>query len=222
MNINGKYLLIKDQIRIEAAINLLGIAIKACLIASSRIQSSEGATMTAMELVTIRKLQILLTGSQTLSTNRNPIESKMKPIKIIRIDRSTPQLDAWSKIPTLHLPGPRMTSEEVTLAGPSEMSMKERPERHQGGRTTTQIACQVHQPQIPRRDMFPTAAVVLIGAAAEAAGDITETKEAVADSIGGSRSLSRILCWQQHPQSEGRRARQAKKERLRRRSQTND
>ena len=96
MNINGRFLLIKDQIRIEAAINLLAIAIKACLIASSRIQSSEEATMTAMEPVTIRKLQILLTGNQTLATNRNPIESKMKPIKIIRIDLYTQQLDAWS------------------------------------------------------------------------------------------------------------------------------
>ena len=144
--------------------------------------------MTAMEPVTIRKLQILLTGNPTLSTNRNPIESKMTPIKIIRIDRSTPQLAAWSKIPTLHhLPGPRMTSEEVMPVGPSEMSMKERPERPQGGKTTTQIACQVHHRLIPRRDMFLTA-VALIGAGAEAAVDtITETKEAVADSIGGSR-----------------------------------
>lgn len=177
--------------------------------------------MTAMELVTIRKLQILLTGSQTLSTNRNPIESKMTPIKIIRIDRSIPQLAAWSKIPTLHLPGPLMTSEEVMPVGPSEMSTKETLERLQGGKTTTQIACQVHHRLIPLLDMFPTAAAVVhIGAAAEAAGDtITET---AADSIGGSRSLSRTLCWQQHPQSEGRRARQAKKERLRRRSQTND
>ena len=59
--------------------------------------------MTAMELVTIRNIQILLTESQqTLLTNRNnPIESKKKPINLIRIDRSTPQLGAWSKIPTL-------------------------------------------------------------------------------------------------------------------------
>jgi len=198
LNINGRFLLIKDQIPIEAAIKLLAIAIKACLIASCRIQSSEEATMTAMEPVTIRKLQILLTGNQTLATNRNPIESKMKPIKIIRIDLYTPQLDAWSKIPILHLQEPRMTSEEVMPAGPSEMSMKERQERHQGGKNTTQIACQVHHRLIPRRDMFPTAAVVHTGAAAEAEGGITETKEAVADSIGGSRSLLRILCWQ-HP-----------------------
>ncbi len=144
--------------------------------------------MTAMELVTIRKIQIFLTKSQTLVTNHNPIKSKMKPIKLIRIDRSTQLLDAWSKIPTLHLQEPLMTNEEVMLAGPSEMSMKERPERHQGGKTTTQIACQVRPHQIPLRGMFHMAAVVHIEVAAEAVGDITETtKEPVADSIGGSR-----------------------------------
>lgn len=67
--------------------------------------------MTVMELVTIRKLQILLTGSLNLSTNRNTIESKMKPIKIILIDPSTPLRDAWSKIHTLHLQNPLMISE---------------------------------------------------------------------------------------------------------------
>lgn len=82
--------------------------------------------------------------------------------------------------------------------GPSEMSMKEMSERHQGGKTTTQIACQVHHRLTLLRDMFPTAAVVHIGAAAEVAGDITESKEAAVVSIGGLRSLSRILCWQ-HP-----------------------
>jgi hypothetical protein len=178
--------------------------------------------MTAMEQVTIRKTQILLTGSQqTLLTNRNnPIESKKKPINLIRIDRSTPQLGAWSKIPTLqHLQGPPMTSEGVIPAVPSERSKKETRERRLVGKITTQIACQVHHPRIPRRDMFPMAAVAAhTGAAAGVAGDTTET---VADSIGGSRSLSRILSWQ-HPTSEERRARQARKERLRRGSLTYD
>jgi hypothetical protein len=178
--------------------------------------------MTAMELVTIRKTQILLTEShQTLLTNRNnPIESKKKPIKLIRIDRSTPQPGAWSKIPTpQHLQEPRLTSGGVIPAGHSERSMKETRERRQVGKTITQIACQVPHPRIPRRDMFPMAAVAAhTGAAAEAGGDTTET---VADSIGGSRSLLKILSWQ-HPTSEGRRARQARKERLRRGSLTND
>jgi hypothetical protein len=178
--------------------------------------------MTAMELVTIRKTQILLTGSQqTLLTNRNnPIESKKKSIKLIRIDRSTPQLGAWSKIPTPeHLQGPRMTSGGVIPAGHSERSMKETRERRQVGKTITLIACQVPHPLIPRRDTFPMAAVAAhTGAAAGVAGDTIET---VADSIGGSRSLSRILS-RQHPTSEERRARQARKERLRRGSLTND
>jgi len=155
--------------------------------------------MTAMELATIRKIQILLTEShQTLVTNRNnPIESKKKPIKLIRIDRSTPQPGAWSKIPTLErLQGPPMTSEEVIPAGHSERSMKETRERRQAGKTTTQIACQVPHLLIPHRDMFLMAvAVAHIGAVAGVAGDTTET---VADSIGGSRSLLKILCWQ-HP-----------------------
>ena len=178
--------------------------------------------MTAMELVTIRKTHILLTEShQTLLTNRNnPIESKKKPIKLIRIDRSTLQLGAWSKIPTLqHLQGPPMTSGGVIPAGPSERSMKETRERRQAGKTITLIACQELHPLIPRRDMFPmAAAAVQTGAAAGVAGDTTET---LAGSIGGSRSLLKILSWQ-HPTSEERRARQARKERLRRGSLTND